>query len=588
MIFPEVQTLEQKEGNYCLKNNYINLSLLDFYRAVKDGNEDVSVSKNVLLAKEEYWLEVNGDGITLTASCDEGIYRGATSLYQLVKKGEVPCIKVWDKPQFERRGYMLDISRCRMPKLKEIKKQIDFLSALKYNEYQLYMEGECFKYKAYPKYTEDFDCLTPEDIEELDAYCSERFIDLVPNQNSLGHMERWLKFDEFSHLALSDGTNPKRTLNPLDEESYEFVTKLYESLLPHFKSKYVNIGLDEAFGLGDYQTAEFTEKYGKNVLFMNWLNKLADHVRENYGKSVMCWSDMIFKSRDIYDMLPKDALVLEWGYEYNSSFRMEEHCSAFEESKLNYYVCPSCNTHKSFTGRADVTWYNIRTSAEIGAKHGAKGLLMTDWGCLEAHPHFGVWSLVPAALAGQYAWNVGKMDNGDSFKADYVHNAEKYVDETVFSGIAVSKQLYRMQTYYLLEPERVHVGTICGELFQFPISQSNYYTVYDIKDFADSFYFDNVTEYVQKVLRDIEKLDIDEQFKREIILNAKMVILSSELCKLRLGETMPNDKLDELISLTDWISEEYYELWCRRNYEKGVEEFMGYLKDRRRELSALK
>ena len=65
---------------------------------------------------------------------------------------------------------------------------IDFLAALKYNEFQLYMEGDCFKYAAYPKETADFDCLTPEDIEELDAYCRQRFIDLVPNQNSFGHM----------------------------------------------------------------------------------------------------------------------------------------------------------------------------------------------------------------------------------------------------------------------------------------------------------------------------------------------------------------------------------------------------------------
>ncbi len=42
------------------------------------------------------------------------------------------------------------------------------------------------------------------------------------------------------------------------------------------------------------------------------------------------------------------------------------------------------------------------------------------------------------------------------------------------------------------------------------------------------------------------------------------------------------------MELTIWIYGEYYELWCKRNFEKGVEEFMGYLKDRKAELTALK
>ena len=47
------------------------------------------------------------------------------------------------------------------------------------------------------------------------------------------------------------------TLNPLLPESFEFVCNLYESLLPHFSSQYVNIGLDEAYGLGRYQIEEY-------------------------------------------------------------------------------------------------------------------------------------------------------------------------------------------------------------------------------------------------------------------------------------------------------------------------------------------
>ena len=242
----------------------------------------------------------------------------------------------------------------------------------------------------------------------------------------------------------------------------------------------------------------------------------------------------------------------------------------------------------SFTGRADVTTFNIRTSAEIGAKYGAKGLLLTDWGCGEGHPHFDVWSYVPTALAGQYAWNVGAEQDGETFKADFIRNAEKYVDEEIFGGVGVSRLMYRVANYYLLEPERVHLGSMCGLLFKFPISQTNYYYLFDLKDSGDAFYFDNIREYIEKILKDIEKLDFDLQLKREIILNCKMVILASELCKIRLGIKPADEKKDELIKMIDSIAPEYRELWCMRNFEKGVQHFEDQLQMHRNELVEMK
>jgi hypothetical protein len=43
--------------------------------------------------------------------------------------------------------------------------------------------------------------MTAEEILRLDAYCRARFVELVPNQNSFGHFEQWLKHPEYRHLA---------------------------------------------------------------------------------------------------------------------------------------------------------------------------------------------------------------------------------------------------------------------------------------------------------------------------------------------------------------------------------------------------
>ncbi|MBQ7866546.1 MAG: family 20 glycosylhydrolase [Clostridia bacterium] len=589
MLFPRPRQAEYHEGFYQVKGHYDEMDLLAFYQAIHDGNEDVAVKSAPLLEKEAYQLTIVEDGVTIAASCDEGLFRAATSLHQLIRRqqGKLTLAEIDDKPELGRRGYMLDISRGRMPKVETLKTLIDFMAGLKYNELQLYMEGDCFKYAAYPQCTADFDCLTPEDIRMLDAYCRERFIDLVPNQNSFGHMYTWLKKPEFRHLGLFGGDETPSTLNPLLDESYEFMCNLYESLLPHFSSEFVNIGLDEAYGLGKYQIEEYCNERGKDIVFMEWLNKLNDHISEKYGKKVMFWADMIYNYPQSYHLVPKDAIAMEWGYELIQSQRMTDHCIAYRNAGVKYYVCPATNVHGTFTGRMDVTTFNIRTCAELAVEYGAMGMLLTDWGD-GGHPQFSVWSWAPIALAGQYGWNTGAKQDGETFKADFIRNAERYVDEEIFGGKKVANLLYRMGNYYLLEPERVHVCTMSAKEFSLPMNVTKYAHLFDIKDSGDVFYFNNVLDYVRRVWADIDKVDIDPQIKREINVNVQMVIAGAEMCKIKIGEEPTAEKLDELIALLDWIEQEYITLWNLRNYERGQEKFLDTIRQRRDELKAMK
>ena len=590
MIFPQPQWMEIKEGEYRVDAAWAEKSLTALYAAIKGGMPGVCVASAPMLHKEEYHITVDGEGVTISVACDEGLFRAATTLQQMLRQtqGVLPFAEIKDEPALPRRGYMIDISRGKKPRVETIKMMIDFLAALKYNEFQLYMEGDCFKYAAYPKETADFDCLTPENVVELNQYCKERFIDLVPNQNSFGHMYTWLRKPDFHHLGLFEREDEvPSTLNPLLPESFEFVCNLYKSLLPYFDSEFVNIGLDEAYGLGRYQIEEYCKQKGKDVVFMEWLNKLNDHIKANYGKKVMFWADMIYNYPQSYHMVPKDAVALEWGYELIQSQRMTAHCIAYRDAGVRYYVCPSVNTHGSLTSRMDVTTFNLRTCAELAVEYGAEGYLVTDWGD-GGHYQQWCWSMQPIALGGQYGWNPGKQQDGESFKAEFIRAAEDFTDDYFFGGAKVSRLMYRMANYYLLEPERVHVCTMSAKQLTLPLNETKYAHLFDMKDSGDDFYFDNVTAYVRKVMADIEKLDFDERLKREIRVTAWMIELGSEICKVKLHPQESVDKVDELVALIDRILPEYVDLWTASNFEMGIARSHGYLTARRAELIALK
>ena len=193
----------------------------------------------------------------------------------------------------------------------------------------------------------------------------------------------------------------------------------------------------------------------------------------------------------------------------------------------------------------------------------------------------------PIALAGQYGWNPGPRQDGESFKAYFIRNAERFVDDWFFGGVHVSRLLYRMANYYLLEPERVHVCTMSAKEINLPVSQTKYAHLFDIRDSGDDFYFDNVTDYVRRVMEDIETLDFDETWKREIRLASRLIRFGSELCKVKLHPETSREEAHALSDEVDSMLPEFEDLWKKRNYEKGMEKFYTTLISRRDELRAL-
>jgi hypothetical protein len=95
---------------------------------------------------------------------------------------------------------MIDVSRDKVPTLATLFMLVDLFAELKINQLQLYTE-HTFQYANHPDVWRDASPITPAEIRQLDEYCRARFIELVPNQNSFGHMARWLKHPRYAALA---------------------------------------------------------------------------------------------------------------------------------------------------------------------------------------------------------------------------------------------------------------------------------------------------------------------------------------------------------------------------------------------------
>ena len=128
---------------------------------------------------------------------------------------------------------MLDVSTDKVPTMDTLRAMIARLASWKINQVQLYTE-HTFAYRDHPDVHRAASPFTAEEILELDAFCADRHVELVPNQNALGHMNRWLAHERYRPLAIApDGfvdpfgiTRPPMTIDPTNPQSMALVRGL--------------------------------------------------------------------------------------------------------------------------------------------------------------------------------------------------------------------------------------------------------------------------------------------------------------------------------------------------------------------------
>jgi hexosaminidase len=359
-----------------------------------------------------YHLSVKqpGDRITISGRDPAGAYYGAQTLAQLIRQfpDALPCLEIEDWPDFPARGVMLDVSRDKVPTMETLYGLVDQLAEWKINQLQLYTE-HTFAYRGHPEVWAEASPLTGEEILALDAYCRERFVELVPNQNSFGHMERWLKFPRYAPLAEApDGfeypwggrMEEPFSLCPGDPGSIQLVESLYEELLPHFSSPLFNVGCDETFDLGQGRSKEACEERGTERVYLDFLLQVYRLVKDR-DRTMQFWGDIILHKPELIPELPKDAIALEWGYEADHPF--DKDGRLFHEAGIPFYVCPGTSTWNTLAGRTDNALGNLRSAAENGVKHGAIGYLITDWGD-NGHLQYLPASYLGFAAGAAYSW----------------------------------------------------------------------------------------------------------------------------------------------------------------------------------------
>ncbi len=256
-----------------------------------------------------------GAAITAERAC--AYFRALSHLRTVLASGKA----VRETARADSLGLMEDMSRNAVMHVAGVKRLIRTLALMGYNALQLYTE-DTYELEGYPYFGHLRGRYTVAELKEIDDYAYALGIEVVPCIQTLAHLNQALQQSAFK--AVQDTGD---ILLVGAEETNRMIEAMIATMASTFRSRRINIGMDEAHMLG---RGKYLDRNGYRPAHEIMLEHLGFVVGlcKKYGLSPMMWSDMFFRMAfggkyyvkegdipaEVAAKIPRDVTLVYWDY----------------------------------------------------------------------------------------------------------------------------------------------------------------------------------------------------------------------------------------------------------------------------------
>ncbi len=338
----------------------------------------------VNVTKADRMTLANKDGkIELTYNKENEFYRAVSYLPRVIAQGGT----VDEKASFNMLCYMADMSRNAVYNIPTAKQMIRYLALMGYDSLMLYNE-DVYEIPGYPYFGYMRGRFSCEELVEIDDYAYNLGIEVIPCIQTLAHLATALRWPGLASFKDTD-----TILLAGDERTYKLVDEMLKISAKCFRSRRINLGMDEAhaLGLGKYLTVN-GYKPAPEIMLAH-LERVVKICEENEFYP-MIWSDMFFRMAfggayrvregelppDVMAKVPKNLTLIYWDY-YSLDKQIFTHM-------IDCHL--KCSNPIAFAGGA-WKWYGFaphnkfslestKLQLDVCAERGVDNIIVTAWG----------------------------------------------------------------------------------------------------------------------------------------------------------------------------------------------------------------
>ena len=288
---------------------------------------------------------------------------------------------------FRRFGTMIDCSRNAVMNTSAVKRWIDVTAGMGYNTLMLYTE-DTYEVNNQPYFGYMRGRYSQAELRELDDYAAQKGMELIPCIQTLAHLNAIFRWPVYGDIRDCDDI-----LLAGDDKTYRLLEDIFQTLENTFRSRTINIGMDEAhmLGRGKYQDLHGFED--RSELLVKHLARVAE-IAAAHGFELIMWGDMFFRlisggayyvdhltvSDEVKKKIPANVNLIYWDYYSTDQQRYDKQIKAHSAIKENIWFAGGLWI---WSGFAPHNRYSITaTSAALTAcrENGVQDVFLTMWG----------------------------------------------------------------------------------------------------------------------------------------------------------------------------------------------------------------
>ena len=277
-------------------------------------------------------------------------------------------------------GVMIDMSRNAIMTVEALKQYLTLLKKMGYNAVMLYTE-DTYEVDGEPYFGYMRGRYSKAELKEIDDFCLELGMEAIPCIETLAHLD----------TAFHWGKIPKDCDNILlvdDERTYELIDRMFSTLSQCFRSRRINVGMDEAHMLGRGKYLDLHGYVPSSEILRRHLSRVCD-IAKKYGYELMVWSDMFFGDYSKKDFTEPDEEIkklleavtpIYWDYHITSKKEYSDKIQKHQKiSKKTWYAGASWGwfgmiPYNGFTMKAMIP------AMDACREHKLKNVFITMWG----------------------------------------------------------------------------------------------------------------------------------------------------------------------------------------------------------------
>jgi len=288
---------------------------------------------------------------------------------------------------FDNFGIMLDCSRNAVSSVETVKKFIDLISKMGYTFLELYTE-DTFEVEGHPYIGHQRGRYSKQELIDLDNYAYSKGIELIPCIQTLAHVNGVLRWPEYSDIIDCDDI-----MMADNEKTYALIESFISSCANCFRSRKINIGMDEAHKVGVGRYLDKNGYHDRTGILLRHLSKVCE-ICDKYGFKPMMWSDMFFRlanegeyvwngkpiDEETKNLVPKNVELIYWNYCQVKKSEYVHMIKGHKQFNNNIWFAGGTNCWYGFNPHNRFAFKTIKPSVTACLEQGIRNYTLCLWG----------------------------------------------------------------------------------------------------------------------------------------------------------------------------------------------------------------